>query len=147
MRVFARPHQLPSRVAAGVFILNSGLGKARADEQTAAGTHQMAAGVYPFLRDLDPRTFTALLSKSEIALGAALLAPMVPSLAAGAALTVFAGGLIGLYLKTPGLRQEGSVKPTPAGLGLAKDVWLLGIGLGLVLEELGDRIASPYPVK
>ncbi|MFG1942548.1 hypothetical protein [Nonomuraea sp. NPDC048826] len=144
MRIFARPHQIPPRVAAGVFILNSGIGKAEADEQTATGTHGMAVGTYPFLGKHDPRTFTDLLSKAEVALGVALLAPMVPSLVAGAALTAFAGGLIGLYLKTPGMRQEGSLKPTPAGLGLAKDVWLLGIGLGLVLEELGDRVASPY---
>jgi hypothetical protein len=147
MRIFARPHQIPPRVAAGAFILNSGLSKAGADEGTAAGTHGMAVGVYPFLEKHEPQEFTRLLAKSEIALGAALLLPMVPSLLAGAALTAFAGGLLGLYLKTPGMRQEGSLKPTPQGIGLAKDVWMLGIGLGLVLEELGDRMASPYAGK
>ena len=68
---------------------------------------------------------------------------MVPSLAAGAALTAFAGGLVGLYLRTPGMREEGSLRPTQAGIGLAKDVWLLGIGLSLVLEEIGDRGPRP----
>ncbi|MEV0229765.1 hypothetical protein [Nonomuraea sp. NPDC050786] len=139
MKLLARTHQFPARLAAGAVILNSGLGKVDADEQTAAGLHGMASGTYPFLRDMDPVTFARLLSRSEIALGAALLAPFVPSLLAGAALTGFAGGLLGLYLKTPGMRREGSLRPSEQGIGLVKDVWLLGIGLSLVIEELIDR--------
>ncbi|MER7503434.1 hypothetical protein AB0L05_20460 [Nonomuraea pusilla] len=136
MRLIARLHQLPPRLATGAYILNSGLGKARADAETAASVHGMAANVYPFLGKQDPVAFTRLLAKGEIAVGAALLVPFVPSLVAGAALTGFAAGLLGLYLKTPGLRQEGSLRPSQAGIGIAKDVWLLGIGLGLVLDEL-----------
>lgn len=136
MRILARPHQLPARIAAGVIILNSGLSKRAADKETATGVHGMASGTYPFLKDMDPEEFTRLLSKSEIALGAALLTPVVPSLLAGAALTAFAGGLIGLYLKTPGLREEGSLRPSQQGLAIVKDIWLLGIGTGLVIEEL-----------
>lgn len=139
MRILVRPHQIPPRLAAGAYILNSGMSKSDADEQAAAGTHGMAAATYPFLGKQDPRRFTKLLSASEVALGAALLLPVVPSLLAGAALTAFAGSLLGLYLKTPGMRQEGSLRPSQQGIGLAKDVWLLGIGLGLVLEELADR--------
>ncbi|NRQ38133.1 hypothetical protein HII36_40835 [Nonomuraea sp. NN258] len=138
MRILARPHQLPARVATGAYILNSGLSKAQADEGTAQFVHGMAAGTYPFLRDHDPRSFTKLVSKSEIALGAALLAPFVPTLLAGAALTAFGAGLIGLYLKTPGMRQEGSLRPTPEGIGISKDIWLVGIGLTLMLEELAS---------
>ncbi|GGT10256.1 hypothetical protein ACFFV7_04440 [Nonomuraea spiralis] len=137
MRFFARPHQLPPRLAAAAVILNSGLGKAHADDQTAAGLHGMASGTYPFLRGQDPVAFTRLLSKGEIALGAALILPFVPSLLVGAGLTAFAAGLLGLYLKTPGMREEGSLRPTQQGIGLSKDIWLLGIGLGLVIEELG----------
>jgi hypothetical protein len=137
MRFFARPHQLPGRLAAAAIILNSGFGKADADEQTAAGLHGMAAGTYPFLRDQDPVTFTRLLSTGEIALGVALALPFVPSLLAGAGLTAFAAGLLGLYLKTPGMREEGSLRPSQQGIGLSKDLWLLGIGLSLVMEELG----------
>ncbi|MET7330570.1 hypothetical protein [Nonomuraea sp. NPDC005650] len=136
MRFFARPHQLPPRLAAGAVILNSGLGKADADEQTAAGLHGMAANTYPFLRDMDPVAFTRLLSRCEIALGTALLVPFVPSLLTGAALTGFAAGLLGLYLKTPGMRKDGGLRPSEQGILLVKDVWLLGIGLGLVIEEL-----------
>ncbi|WP_188195764.1 hypothetical protein [Nonomuraea sp. SYSU D8015] len=137
MRIFARPHQLPPRLAAAAIILNSGLDKSGADEQAAAGLHGMAAGTYPFLGRMDPVTFTRLLSRAEIALGTALLLPFVPSLLTGAALTGFAGGLLGLYLKTPGMRREGSLRPSPEGIGVSKDIWLLGIGLGLVLDELG----------
>jgi hypothetical protein len=48
-------------------------------------------------------------------------------------------GLLGLYLRTPGMRQEGSIRPTEQGLVLAKDVWLLGIGASLLVEELIRR--------
>ncbi|MFG6196854.1 hypothetical protein [Nonomuraea sp. JJY05] len=136
MKFCVRPHQLPPRLAAAAVILNSGLSKVRADEQTAAGLHGMASNTYPFLRDMDPVAFTKLLSRSEIALGTALLVPFVPSLLAGAALTGFAAGLFGLYLRTPGMRQEGSLRPSEQGIGLVKDIWLLGIGIGLVLDEL-----------
>ncbi|WP_067137874.1 hypothetical protein [Microtetraspora malaysiensis] len=139
MRVLVRPHQIPVRLATGLFMLNSGLSKASADEETAAALHGMASGTYPFLKDMEPMTFAKLLSKSEIALGVALLLPVVPSVVAGAALTAFAGGLMGLYLKTPGLRQEGSLRPTQEGVAIAKDTWLVGIGASLLCEELGRR--------
>ncbi|MEV4803778.1 hypothetical protein AB0K18_27570 [Nonomuraea sp. NPDC049421] len=139
MRIFARAHQLPTRLAAAAVILNSGVEKTGADEQAAAGLHGMASGTYPFLAGMEPKAFVRLLSRSEIALGAALLAPFVPSLLAGAALTGFAAGLLGLYLRTPGMRKEGSLRPTQNGTAIAKDVWLLGIGLSLLIEELGDR--------
>jgi hypothetical protein len=38
------------------------------------------------------------------------------------------------------MRQPGSLKPTPDGIGLAKDVWLLGAGLTLLLDR--DRSAE-----
>lgn len=139
MRIFARAHHLPTRLAAAAVILNSGVEKTGADEQTAAGLHGMASVTYPFLAGMEPKAFVRLLSRSEIALGAALLAPFVPSLLAGAALTGFAAGLLGLYLRTPGMRKEGSLRPTQNGTAIAKDLWLLGIGLSLVIEELGDR--------
>ncbi|TDD34004.1 hypothetical protein E1286_41400 [Nonomuraea terrae] len=135
MRIFARMHQLPPRLAAGAFILNSGFTKAGADEEAAKSTHGTAVSAYPFLRGVDPVAFTRMLSKTEMALGAALLTPAVPSLVAGAALTGFAGGLVGLYLRLPALRRPHSVRPSEQGLGIAKDVWLLAIGLGLVIEE------------
>ena len=136
MRLLARPHQLPGRIAVGAFILNSGLRKAKADKETAVQLHGMAARTYPFLAGQDPEQFTATLSKAEIALGTALLLPFVPSLLAGAALSAFSGGLLGLYVRTPGMHEN--LRPTQQGTALAKDVWMLGIGLTLLAEELGD---------
>jgi hypothetical protein len=130
---------IPLRVATGAYILNSGLSKQGLDGQAAEGMHAMAAGALPALKQIPASRFAQLLSAGEIALGGALLAPFVSSRIAGAALTAFSAGLVQLYLKTPGMRQEGSLKPTPDGIGLAKDVWLLGAGLTLVL----DRDRSP----
>ena len=129
---------LPQRMATGAFILNSGIGKLNADEETAAQLHGFAVGTYPFLAKLKPQDFVKLLGGTEIALGAALLLPVVPSALAGAGLAVFSGGLLGLYARTPGMRKEGSPLPTQQGVPIAKDVWMLGIGLGLVLDDLTD---------
>ena len=131
--------EIAPRISAGAFILNSGLGKRAADDQTAAGLHGFASGTYPFLKDVEPRQFVQALSTAEIAVGAALLTPFVPTAVAGAVLTGFAGGLLGLYLRTPGMRQEGSLAPTEQGLSIAKDVWLLGIGVGLLTRGTIDR--------
>lgn len=128
--------QLPARVAAGAFVLHSGLGKRNADQDTADQLHGWAAGTYPVLGKIDARRFAKLLAAGEIATGAALLAPFVPAAVAGVALSGFAGALLGLYAKTPGMRRKGSIWPTEQGIGLAKDVWMLGIGLSLVLDDV-----------
>jgi len=127
------------RVATGAFILNSGLSKRNVGPEHAAGLHGMASGAYPFLGKMEPEQFAKLLSAGEIALGTALLVPVVPTALAGAALAAFAGGLVGLYLRTPGMRKEGSLAPTQQGTVLAKDVWMLGIGLGFVADALANR--------
>ncbi|WP_448627576.1 hypothetical protein [Geodermatophilus sp. URMC 64] len=134
--------EIPARVSAGAFILNSGLGKRNADPGTAAGVHGFAAGTYPFLKSVPPEQFVKYLSTAEIALGAALLTPFVPTVVAGAALTAFSGGLLGLYLNTPGMRKEGSLAPTQEGLALAKDAWLAGIGLSIMLRGLSGPSVS-----
>src|ERR1700760_3003682 len=139
MRFSVKAHHLPQRVATGTFILNSGIGKLRADEATAAQLHGFAAGAYPFVNRLKRAHFTRLLAIGEITLGAALLLPVVPAAVAGAGLAAFSGGLLGLYAKTPGLRQKGSPFPTQQGIPLAKDAWMMGIGLGLVIDDLTDR--------
>lgn len=88
---------------------------------------------------VDPDVFATGLSSSEVALGTALLAPVVPSWLAGAALTAFGLGLNRLYWNAPGLRQEGDVRPTDDGKAVAKDIWLTGIGLALLLDAVLDR--------
>ena len=130
---------IPLRVATGAYILNSGLNKQNLEGGAAEGMHGMASNAIPALKKFPPEQFAKILSTGEIALGAALLIPFVPSALVGIALTGFAAGLVQLYLKTPGMRQEGGVRPTPEGLGLAKDVWLLGSGMTLVLDGWPKR--------
>ena len=131
-------HHLPQRIATGGFILNSGISKLSADEATAEQLYGFAVGTYPFLSKLKPKDFVRLLAVTEITLGSALILPIVPSALAGAGLAAFSGGLLGLYARTPGMRKEGTPLPTQQGVPLAKDVWMLGIGLGLVLDDLTD---------
>lgn len=126
---------LPPRVITGAYILNSGLGKWRGDAATAAATQGFAASAYPVLANVPPRLFLRLLAAGEIALGAALVAPIVSDRLAGAALTGFSASLLGLYARAPGMRKPGSVWPTQQGIGLSKDVWMLGLGLDLVLDS------------
>jgi hypothetical protein len=136
MAIAARARRLPGRLVTGAFILNAGVGKWSADEETAARLHGMAVGTYPFLARLKPKDFARLLAVSEMALGSALLLPVVPAALAGASLTAFSAGLLGLYVKTPGMRREHSLRPSAQGTALAKDVWMLAIGLGLVTDAL-----------
>jgi len=44
-------------------------------------------------------------------------------------------------VRTPGMRKEDGIRPTQQGVPLAKDVWMLGIGVGLVVDALTDRPA------
>ena len=130
----------PLRLATGAFILNSGLGKRELPDEAAAGLQGMAANGVPAVKKLSPSSFGKALSAGEIALGAALLTPVFPSTVAGAGLVAFGSGLVNMYLNTPGLTEEGSkVKPSQDGIGIAKDIWLVGAGLTLIASGLADR--------
>ncbi len=83
--------------------------------------------------------FLRMLSVGEIAIGAALLAPFVPPVVAGAALTGFSGALVTMYLRTPMLHKPGSIWPSPQGIGVSKDAWMLRIGVGLIVDAVTDR--------
>jgi hypothetical protein len=122
----------PIRLSAGAFILNAGMGKLQADEERAKGIHGMAKASFPFFENLPPEQFAKGLALAEVAIGAALVVPLVPDRWAGLALTPFAGGLIWMYLQTDAMHEPNSIRPSRAGTALAKDVWLLGIGLTLL---------------
>jgi hypothetical protein len=127
----------PLRLTTGAFILSTGLDKWKGDEQTAAQLHGFASGTYPFVKQIEPKKFLRLLAAAEITVGSALLLPVVPATLAGLALTGFSAGLLGLYLRTPGMRRSAKdLRPTPQGVPLSKDVWMLGIGVGLVVDGL-----------
>jgi hypothetical protein len=128
---------VPVRLATGAIIVDQGLQKLSADEDTAKWLHGQAVNAFPQFADMDPKDFVQLLSASEIALGAALLG--IGFGLAGLGLSAFAGSLTRLYLTAPGTRREGSVAPSHQGIGLAKDSWMLAIGLALVLDSLFGR--------
>jgi hypothetical protein len=132
---------IPLRAITGAYIFHTGLQKWSGDEDTATAIHGMASGTYPVFESLSPTTFLRILAAGEMATGAALLAPMVSAARAGALLTGFSGALVGLYVKTPGMRQPGSIWPTPAGTAVSKDIWLVAIGLALLADALVDRVS------
>lgn len=134
-----RLRNLPTRVATGAYILHTGWEKWHANEQRATGVHAVAAGAFPVFDQMKPTDFLKLLSAGEMAVGAALLAPVVPPVIAGAALTGFSGALLTMYLRTDGMRKPGSIWPTQQGTAVSKDVWMLGIGLGLVIDGIQRR--------
>jgi hypothetical protein len=128
---------VPVRVATGAIILDQGLSKLSADEDTARWLHGQAVLAIPQLEDMDPKDFAQLLSACEIALGVSLLGiGLVPSGLAGLGLGVFGGCLTRLYLTAPGTRREGTIAPSQQGIALAKDSWMLAIGTALVLDAV-----------
>ena len=136
MKLSLKARDLPGRVATGAYIVHAGLEKWSGDEARAVAVHGMAAGAFPVLKDVPPKIFLKALAASEVATGALLLSPFVSNARAGAALTGFSGGLLGMYWKTESLRKPGSIWPSQAGVAVSKDVWMLGIGLGLLVDSL-----------
>jgi hypothetical protein len=127
---------VPLRLFTGAFILNSGLSKRNADSETTKHLHEFAVGAFPQFADVPADRFVEMLSTTEIAVGAALLMPVIPPAVAGAALTAFSGGLLGLYWRTPKLHEPDDPRPTPEGIPIAKDSWMLAIGLALMADAL-----------
>ena len=134
-----RLSHVPMRLAAGAFIVNSGIGKLHADEVTAKGLHSMATGTYRFIDKAEPVAFARSLGAGEILIGATLLSPFVSPFMAGATLVGFSGALLHMYRETPGMTEEDGLRPTKQGVPLAKDVWMLGIGLGLMIDGLAPK--------
>jgi hypothetical protein len=130
---------LPGRVSTGAYILHAGLQKWGGDEARATAIHGMAAKAFPMLEDVPPERFLRLLAAGEIGTGAILLAPFVSGTVAGAALTAFSGSLLAMYARTPTMHEPGSIWPTAAGTAVSKDVWMFGIGLGLLAGAAGRR--------
>lgn len=130
-----RARNVPTRVTTGVFILHSGLQKWNGPSGQAEAVHGMAANAYPFLRTVPAPRFLRLLAAGEIVTGALLVSPFVSNALAGAALTGFSGALLGMYGRTPAMHEPGSIWPSPAGIAVSKDVWMLGIGLALMADR------------
>jgi uncharacterized membrane protein YphA (DoxX/SURF4 family) len=134
MRLSAKLRRAPLRVATGAYLLNSGVTKLNTDDEAAKSLHSMASGTYPVLSKLEPKVFARTLAVGEIAVGTTLLLPIVPPFIAGAALVGFSGALFNMYRHTPGMHNEGSLRPTPQGTPIPKEVWMLGTGLALMSD-------------
>ena len=126
--------RLPSaalRIPTGAYILDAGLGKFKVDKEGAEGLRDMATDGIPQLGQIDAETFATGLASAETALGAALLCPLIPNRLAGLGLTAFGAGLLSMYFGGDQYTQEDGIRPSSAGLAIAKDSWLVGIGLAL----------------
>ena len=139
MQLPIRPRHVPSRVATGVFIVNSGIEKWNGGEEEAQSYHGMAVSAFPFLKGIEPAKFLRGLSITEIVVGSMLLAPFVNTAVAGVALTGFSGSLVTFYLRAPGMRKPNSIFPTQQGVPIFKDMWMLGIGLNLLSDVVEHR--------
>ncbi|WP_308036424.1 hypothetical protein [Arthrobacter sp. zg-Y1110] len=142
---------IPLRLTTGAYILNSGLNKRNMDAENAAYLQQMAANAFPQVQDIEPAKFGKLISTAEICVGLSLLIPFVPSRLAGLMLGCFSGGMVRMYLMTPGMTEADGIRPTPDGLGLAKDTWMAGIAAALVLDRKRPKtkvkvVTVPTPV-
>lgn len=120
------------RLVTGAYILNSGIGKLQLDPGHAAMLQESATRVLPPAASLTPEQFGKYLSTAEIGIGAVLLTPFIPTRLAGLALGAFSAGLIGTYLKSPGMTEGDGIRPSPKGSGMAKDFWLAGIAVALI---------------
>jgi uncharacterized membrane protein YphA (DoxX/SURF4 family) len=136
MSLAAKARRAPLRIVTGAYILNSGVSKLGADDETAKTLQGFASGTYPVAGKVEPKMFAKGVAVGEVAVGAALLLPIVPPVVAGAALVGFSGALLNLYWRTPGMHEEGNPRPTQQGTPIAKDVWLLGMGAGLIADAL-----------
>jgi hypothetical protein len=138
MSLSAKLRRTPSRAATGAFILNSGIEKLSGTDETAKALHAMASGAFPALEKIPPKPFLKAVAAGEIAIGSALLLPIVPAGVAGLALMGFSGSLLGMWWRTPGMHEEGSIRPTQQGMTIAKDVWMFAIGTSLVIGSVVD---------
>ncbi|NUL45961.1 hypothetical protein F7P69_12270 [Cellulosimicrobium funkei] len=131
--------QLPLRLTAGAFILNSGINKTKITDEEAEQLRDLGANGLPFLKDLTPKQFKQFLVASELGVGAACLLPFVPGWLAGAALTAFSGGLLAMYKNTDFMTESDGIRPSEQGTAVAKDVFLFGIGTALMVDGAVNR--------
>jgi hypothetical protein len=129
----------PLRILFGLFFLHTATSKRELDEKGKKAMHRLAKTAYPFLGDLDPATFVRGMTVAESTLAASLLVPVVPATIGAAGLTAFGGGLVGTYWRVPGIRREGSARPTELGLGMAKDSWMVAAGLTVLVDAVAAR--------
>jgi hypothetical protein len=133
----------PLRITFGLFFLHTALAKRELDERGKKDLHRFAKAAYPPLNKLTPAQFVAGMKVAETTVAGSLLVPVVPAPVGAAALTAFGAGLLGTYARVPGLRRDGSIRPTEFGLSIAKDSWMVAAGTTVLLEAWLAHRATP----
>lgn len=128
------------RGVSGAYVLQSGVGKLGMPAEAAAGVQEFAATGVPAVKKMSPDTFGKFVSYSEVGIGAALLTPFVSNRLAGAALGVFSGGLLAIYFRNEAMTQSDGLRPTEAGTGLSKDLFMAAIAGALVTAKPGKKL-------
>lgn len=122
--------------------MNSGLNKLNGDDEYLEHVFGTAVTAYPFLDVVGSSRFSKWFGSFEVLLGTLLLIPLIPDAAAGTIMLPFSAGLVGLYLRIPGMRVNKGLQPTSQGIAMAKDFWLLGIALSLMASRLKSKSAE-----
>ena len=136
MEISANVRRAPLRLTTGAFVLNSGVSTFNASDAKIQRLQASAAQLVPQVGQMTPRTFAKALAAGEVALGTALMLPIVPPAIAGLGLSAFAASLLatrrsssGQHTDPPG---ETSTGPVPG----ATEAWMLGSGVALLLDAL-----------
>ncbi len=123
------------RLIPGAYIANSGYSKLNMPGEASTGMQQMAVTGIPALAKLPSDKFGHYVGMGELAVGGALLLPLVSNRLAGLGLTAFSAGLLSMYFGDEGNTEADGIRPSAQGTTLAKDSFLLAIGLALMAPE------------
>jgi hypothetical protein len=134
----------PQRIVFGAFFAHVALSHKDLDENGAKGLRRFAAAGYPFLEQFSPTLFAKGMVTAEFIVAGSLLVPVVPPVIGATALTAFGSGLMGVYARAPGMRRDGSLRPTDIGMSVAKDSWMVAAGLSVLIDAaLARRRGGP----
>lgn len=130
------------RLIPGAYIANSGYSKLNMPAEASAGMQQMAATGVPALAKLPSDRFGHYVGLLELGVGGALLTPFVSNRLAGLGLTAFSAGLLSMYFGDEDNTEADGIRPSAQGTSLAKDSFLLAIGLALIAPEGKKKVVK-----
>ena len=118
-------------------MLNSGVSTFTATDERTKRLQSTVATLVPQVERMDPRTFAKALGAGEVALGTALMLPVVPAAVAGLGLSAFAASLIATRRPSSnGQHAEAATDTTTQAVPNATEAWMLGSGVSLLLDAL-----------
>lgn len=136
MRISANARRAPLRLTSGAFVLNSGVSTFAATDERSKRLQSTVATLVPQVERMDPRTFAKALGAGEVALGTALILPIVPAAVAGLGLSAFAASMLATRRPANGQHAETTGEPTAQAIPNATEAWMLGSGVSLLLDAL-----------